>query len=469
MRKRIFSMLMICVVALSSVACSDKKENTTAAALAEKSKEENYLYNITACLSDDNTYDDVIYQGFSDALVDYCGKEHVKITKRAVGEDQKANDVVATAIKTNPDMLFTVGSDTLLAASSKTSSIPIIAAGVVDFRGTLRIADSGATKWDKLIGTNITGVSSKPPIDAQLSVMIESCDKLQNVALLFSPEDTDSIYQNEIFEKYLDEAGIPWKEYCIPATEIAVEDEKDEKQDILPPDKFVAQSAKAGMDNEVMSLGEDVIVGINSQMSTRVAKVSKNWKHGKIEINSGSADEAEDNEKSEKKQESSETTSDSKVKKLDTDACFDIAADVSLEDRVNQICSECSAIFIPYQSMLTDQLETICSIANEAQVVTVGGDEEIGAYTLVSAFSDPYDLGYRAGKKAYSVLSGTDISTIKVSNGSGDNVVKLYNASVAELFSKEFPKSFKEREEFLSSYEYGSMTKRHASEEEDEK
>ena len=460
MRKRIFSILMICVVALSFVACSDKKENTTATALAEKSKEENYLYNITACLSDDNTYNDVIYQGFSDALVDYCGKEHVKITKRAVGDEQKANDVVATAIKTNPDMLFTVGSDTLLAASSKTSTIPIIAAGVVDFRGTLRIADSGATKWDKLIGTNITGVSSKPPIDAQLSVMIEACDRLQNVALLFSPEDTDSIYQNEIFEKYLDEAGIPWKEYCIPATEIAVEDEKDEKQDILPPDKFVADSAKAGMDNEVMSLGEDVIIGINSKMSTRVAKVSKNWKHGKIEIDSSSDTVENDSSKTDK--------SDFEVKNLDTDDCFDIAADVSLEARVNQICRECSAIFIPYQSMLTDQLETICSIANEAQVVTVGGDEEIGAYTLVSAFSDPYDLGYRAGKKAYSVLSGTDISTIKVSNGSGDNIVKLYNASVAELFSKEFPKSFKEREEFLSSYEYGSMTKRHVSEEEDE-
>ena len=47
--------------------------------------------------------------------------------------------------------------------------------------------------------------------------MIEATKDLQTVGILFSPEDTDAIYQNEIFEAYLDQAGIPWKEYLIPA------------------------------------------------------------------------------------------------------------------------------------------------------------------------------------------------------------------------------------------------------------
>ena len=77
-------------------------------------------------------------------------------------------------------------------------------------------------------------------------------------------------------------------------------------------------------------------------------------------------------------------------------------------------------------------------------------------------FSDPYSLGYAAGKKAVRVFNGDDISTIKIGYGSSDDSVKLYNGEIAEEFGKEFPKSFSEMEEFLSTYVYGSNTARYS-------
>lgn len=66
----------------------------------------------------------------------------------------------------------------------------------------------------------MTGISSKPNLEEQLSLLIEATPDLQSVGLLYNPEDTDGIYQNVLLEKYLDQAGIPWKEYALPSDDI---------------------------------------------------------------------------------------------------------------------------------------------------------------------------------------------------------------------------------------------------------
>ncbi len=131
------------------------------------------------------------------------------------------------------------------------------------------------------------------------------------------------------------------------------------------------------------------------------------------------------------------------------------------------VCNECSAIYIPYGSMLSDQMDVISSIADAAGVVIVAGDTNIGQSALVTLFYDPYDLGYKAGKKAVRVLQGEDITRLKIGYGDADNYVKLYNGTIAEAFGKTFPKSFSEISEFLSTYEYGSKTSRHVASTED--
>ena len=74
-------------------------------------------------------------------------------------------------------------------------------------------------------------------------------------------------------------------------------------------------------------------------------------------------------------------------------------------------------------------------------------------------------MGYRAGKLVKRiVVDGENPGEIKIGLPSA-NVKKLYQSSVAQLFEKEFPKSFTEYNEFVSTYVAGSETTRVSTEE----
>ena len=453
MKNRFICLMMATILSLSLISCGSNTKTEPENEKNEESTEDSYQYNISALLSEDNTYNQILLRGFSDALSDYLGDEHFTITTTSVSEDASSDDITAAAVKSSPDMIFTAGKATLTSASEHTETIPIIATGIVDFKGTLRIASLNGKAWDKTTGKNITGVSSKPSIVDQVSLMIEATKDLQTVGILFSPEDTDAIYQNEIFEAYLNQAGIPWKEYLIPATDTALEyNAEDQDSTALTPSKFVAFSAKEGMDNDVVALGDSAILGLNSPSSTRVALVSDFWTGGKV-LPVASSDEDETNEK-EETEEAQDTKETEETEETEP----------TLEDRIKDACSECSAIYIPFGSMLSDQMATIGDIAKDENVVLVAGDTQIGQYSLVTLFSDPYDLGYSAGKKAVRVFDGDEVGSIKIGSGDSDDSVKLYNGEIAEKFEMDFPKSFSEFNEFIGSYVYGSNTTRYSDE-----
>jgi len=247
MKKRFLSIALAATLGLSTVACGSNNESESEKEVNEESTEDSYQYNISALLSEDNTYNENLLKGFSDALSDYLGEEHFVITTSSVSEDADSDTIAKDAVKNGSDMIFTAGKQTLSSATSATDTIPIIATGIIDFKGTLRIASLDGKSWDKTTGKNVTGISSKPSIVDQVSLMIEATDDLQTVGIFFSPEDTDAIYQNEIFEAYLDQAGITWKEYLIPASDTATDysaEEEAQNSTALTPSKFVAFSAK---------------------------------------------------------------------------------------------------------------------------------------------------------------------------------------------------------------------------------
>ena len=133
----------------------------------------------------------------------------------------------------------------------------------------------------------------------------------------------------------------------------------------------------------------------------------------------------------------------------------------TITEIVTQAATECSVFYFSAGSSLVKDIEEITTIAHENGVSTVAGDNEIGAYTLVDFYYDPYDMGYRAGKQAQRILvKGEDPADIKVGLPTDSDYVKLYNASVAELFQMNFPKSFSEFHEYLETYVPGSNTKR---------
>ena len=115
----------------------------------------------------------------------------------------------------------------------------------------------------------MTGISSKPNLEEQLSLLIEATPDLKSVGLLYNPEDTDGIYQNVLLEKYLDQAGIPWKEYAIPSDDIeAGLSDQITDTTAIAPSKQIASSVTEGTNNAVASFdGNDLLSGIFSPSS----------------------------------------------------------------------------------------------------------------------------------------------------------------------------------------------------------
>ncbi|HAQ52719.1 MAG TPA: hypothetical protein DCR12_08155 [Lachnospiraceae bacterium] len=355
--KRI-SIAGICIISLIAMLCgcqkdTDNKSNTTNTTNTQPKVE----YTIGVCQEANNEYHQQILQGFMAGITDYFPENNAIVTTTGADESINTDMICSNYIQANSSLIFTIGENSLLSAHNQTTTIPIIGSGVMDYKRVLNIPDDADNKeWDKTTNMNITGVSSTPNMSDVLSMMIEVTPSLSSVGLLYCPNDPDSIYQNHILEKYLNQAGIPWKEYSFYSPE----------------------------------------------MSTAAA-----------------------------------------------------------QELAQYACLECSVLYIPAESSLSEKQDTIRKVALELNTPVVGGDKYIGDRTLCSMYNDPFDQGYNAAKTAYDLLvKDKKPQSIPIIDCSSDSEQKLYVKDICDKMGYTFPKSFKERDEFLSTYKLGSKTTR---------
>lgn len=434
--KRLLSFGLIVAMVFSLMACG--KESVEYDPLTEAN---DTVYEISICQDDDNDYYNNITLGFHDALRDLFGENHVNITSRIADEEASADAICADYVNKNVHLIFANGPDSVSSAALATKEIPVVGSGVVDYQHLLHLTAGIGNKWNYKTGTNVTGISSEPDIAAQLSLMIETTPDLKSVGLLYTAGDNDALYQLATMEMYLDQAGIPWKEYSIPTTvntdairELdseasatgAADDTKRSGISVIRKTKTVAPSITEGSNHNVEVFGgTNLIDGILSPNSAHAPATSRFW-----------------------------------TDELSVGNTVPLSENATLEDTIAYASNECSCIFIPAGSYLRDQVQTIVNIATEAGVRTVGGDDVIGESTLTSTYLDPYALGYAAGKTVYRILvNGDNPGAIKISTPDIDSV-KLYNGALAEQFEMEFPKSFHEVKEFKETYVIGSSVKR---------
>ena len=105
MKKRFLSIALAATLGLSTVACGSYNESESEKEVNEESTEDSYQYNISALLSEDNTYNENLLKGFSDALSDYLGEEHFVITTSSVSEDADSDSIAKDAVKPINKML----------------------------------------------------------------------------------------------------------------------------------------------------------------------------------------------------------------------------------------------------------------------------------------------------------------------------------------------------------------------------
>jgi ABC-type uncharacterized transport system substrate-binding protein len=202
------------ILAVSLPACGKDKSS----GYTPLPEEDDTVYNISLCQDEDSDYYNNISQGFNDALTDLFGSAHVNVTTMVANDAIGTDSICADYVTGGTDLIFANGKKSLSSAATATEDIPIVGAAVMDYQSVLHLATASDSSWNKKTGTNVTGISSKPNLEEQLSLLIEATPDLQSVGILYNPEDTDGIYQNVLLEKYLDQAGIPWKEYALPSS-----------------------------------------------------------------------------------------------------------------------------------------------------------------------------------------------------------------------------------------------------------
>lgn len=351
------SIVSVCILSLVIMLCGCEKNKTEANTTNTTNNAPKIEYTIGVCQGANNEFYNQILQGFNAGISDYFTENNVVVNTVIADEANNTDMICDGLVMNNSSLILTIGENALLSAHNKTDSIPIIGSAVMDYKRVLNIPDNpDKPEWDGTTNMNITGVSSAPNMADVLSMMIEVTPNLSSVGLLYCPDDADSIYQNHQLEKYLDQAGIPWKEYSF----------------------------------------------YSPNMSSEAAR-----------------------------------------------------------ELAEYACLECSVLYIPAESSLREKQDTIKDVALRTGIPVVAGDEYIGDRTLASMYNDPFDQGYKAGKTAYYILENNKKpQSMAIENVSSEAEQKLYVKEIADKMGYTFPKSFKERDEFLSTYKLGSKTTR---------
>ena len=421
--RKYLSMGLILSCALSFAACGSDDSSS----YDPLPKEDTRTYDIRVCQDDNSDTTNAITQGFTDALIDLFGQEHIHLDVQTA-DSRSASEICTAFASDGAQLIFTVGEDSLTAAAQTITDLPVVASNVMDFERILHIITPQGEDWDGTTGRNITGVSNLTSIPQQTSMLIETTKDLRAVGILYCTEDQNAVFQNEMLETYLDEAGIPWKEYAIPSTSAAdISSGGENPANVIVPSRFSAASGKEGANTDVVTFGENSqSTGINSPASVRTPQISSNWSDD-----------------------------------LTPEGLAPLPEDASAEQIAAYAAAECSALYISAGSMLRDQIDVITSAASAAGKVTPGRDATFGQSTLVSMYADPYAQGYAAGKQVYRILvNGDDPGAIAIDDVATEDNVKLYNGNVAATLGLDFPKSFKEIHEYLETYVIGSDTER---------
>lgn len=252
MRKiyRIAAVGMACALALSLAGCKKPEKEVKYNPIKE---EDDTVYTIYVMQDNDSDYYNDVLQGYKDALNDLFGDKHVEI-KHSVSNEFISVDQIAEAYAVSePQLVFANGPQSVTAIAAAEQTTPIVGAGVINFQDELsRIqskrdnllnsvatnitlddetddtnsADSNAeadnasnsnaeaeSAWDGTTKINLCGVSSLSDLESELSLIIECTPTLYSVGIIYPEGDTDAIYQAQIMEKMILQAGLKYNEY----------------------------------------------------------------------------------------------------------------------------------------------------------------------------------------------------------------------------------------------------------------
>ena len=229
--KKILAVLLAMTMVLSLAACGSSAADTdTAAATAaatepaadsseadaaeEVSEDGAATYTIGICQLVQHTALDAATQGFIDAVTDALGEENVEfINQNASGDIATCATIVNGFVSDGVDLILANATAALQAATAATDEIPILGTSVTEYGVALDIDD-----FDGTVGGNVSGTSDLAPLDQQADMILELFPDAETVGILYCSAEANSVYQSDVVQAALEEAGVTVNVYTFADT-----------------------------------------------------------------------------------------------------------------------------------------------------------------------------------------------------------------------------------------------------------
>jgi len=170
---------------------------------------EDTVYNVGICQLVQHNALDAATQGFMDALTEELGEDHVVFDEQnAAGDSATCATITAGFAASEMDLIMANATPALQAATSATSTIPILGTSVTDYGTALNIENFSGT-----VGGNVSGTSDLAPLDQQADIIKELFPEAKTVGIMYCSGEANSVYQATTIRGFLEDMGYTVEEY----------------------------------------------------------------------------------------------------------------------------------------------------------------------------------------------------------------------------------------------------------------
>ncbi len=226
MKKKLIALMLCSAMILTATACghtaSDSASLSSSQAATAASSSSGSAASSAAASGKAKTYHvgiiqqlehpalDKATQGFEAGLNDKLkgtGSSVKYDLENAQGEQSNCTMIANNFVSAGDDLIMANATSALIAAAQATGSIPIVGTSITDY------VTAGVIDSNDAPGRNVTGASDLAPVDQQIALLQKVVPNAKQVAILYCSAEPNSLFQAKLAEKYLDKAGIKWKEY----------------------------------------------------------------------------------------------------------------------------------------------------------------------------------------------------------------------------------------------------------------
>ena len=209
MKKKFLALALTAVMALSLAACGgDTQTSATRPRTTAAPAGDGQTYTVGIIQQMQHEALDAATEGFQDALTEQLGDSVTIDPQNASGDTANCTTIANNFVSQGVDLIMANGTTALQAASSATSTIPILGTSITEYGVAL-----GIDGFDGTTGFNVSGTSDLAPLDQQAAMLQEWFPEAQTVGLLYCSAEPNSQYQVDTVQGYLEEMGYTCTQY----------------------------------------------------------------------------------------------------------------------------------------------------------------------------------------------------------------------------------------------------------------